>query len=109
MRIKPATYLLITVLLSACSSVIEPPFGTIDWYLSNGTGNNLTMSVYDNVCKKTLFRVDLPRGREIPLTTCATENGRADVRYRRREYRASEDNPWLDARVSANQVLVVRY
>lgn len=108
LKIRVSTYLLLGILLGSCSTTIEPPNGTLDWYLSNGTGSNVTMSVYDKVCKKTQFRVDVPRGREVPVTTCAAEDGRADVRYRRRTYRASDDNPWMNARVGNNQVLVVR-
>jgi len=109
MRIKVATYIFLGFIQTSCTGVIEPPNGTLNWYFSNTTGSRITMSVYDNVCKKTQFRIDLPRDREVPVTTCADENGRADIRYRRRTYRASQDNPWIDARVGNNQILVVRY
>lgn len=105
--------LILTVILSggiliSCSTSIEPPNGTVDFYISNSTGSSMTLSVYDKVCRRTFFRVSLPRSREVPLTTCAATDGRADIRYRRRAYKADDDNPWLDSRVASNQVLVVR-
>ena len=96
------------VLLTACSTSIEPPNGMIDWRFANTTGTSILMSVYDEVCRRSYFRVSVPRSREIGMTTCATPQGHAEIRYRRRSYKTSEDNPWIDTSLNANQVLLIR-
>jgi|TARA_B100000902_G_C27203101_1_gene860146 hypothetical protein len=96
------------LLLAACSASIEPPNGMVDWRFANTTGTNILMSVYDEVCRRSYFRVSVPRSREIAMTTCATPEGQAQIRYRRRSYKTSEDNPWVDASLNASQVLLIR-
>ena len=98
------------VLLAACSYNIEPPNGKVDWRFANSTGANILMSVYDEVCRRSYFRVSVPRSREITMTTCATPQGHAEIRYRRRSYnsRTPMANTWIVTSVNANQVVLVR-
>ena len=100
--------ILFSICLIGCSSSIEPPNGTVSFYFQNSTGTNMTLSVYDNVCNRSFFRVPVARASETPLTTCAGNDGRADIRYRRRTTQMSDDNPWRDSRVGSNQIIVVR-
>jgi len=95
-------------LLISCSTSIDPPNGMVSWQLANTTGTNLLMTVYDNVCRRSYFRVAVQRSRETTMETCATLEGQADIRYRRRSQKMSEDNPWIEAMLSANQALLVR-
>ena len=108
MIFKSLNMIVAAAFLAACSAAIEPPNGMIEWSLANTTGSKVTMSVYDKVCNRNYFRVAVPRAREKPISTCADTNGKADVRYRRYSYKMSEDNPWIDTTVAANQALMIR-
>lgn len=96
----------LTLSLSGCASSV-PEFGEIDWFLLNGTGSGMTLIVHDRVCGRLISHIDLPRTGDVPITTCQDESGRSDIRYRRRGIMRS-GNPWVNARVSADQVLLVR-
>jgi len=91
-----------------CSSSIPPPNGMVDWYLSNGSGNSITLVVYDKICKRTYFRIPLSRSGEVPMSTCANSEGGAEFRYRRAGYDTG-DSTWTDENLAANQSLLVRF
>ena len=99
---------LIFLLLSHCSSSIPPEHGMVDWLLSNGSGNSLTLSVYDKICKRTYYRVRLSRSGQADMSTCATSEGSAEIRYRRAGYDTG-DYPWTDASINSNQNFIVRF
>ena len=98
----------IFLLLSHCSSSIPPEFGMVDWSLSNGTGNSMTISVYDKICQRTYYRVRLSRSGQAEMSTCANSDGRAEIRYRRAGYDTG-DYPWTDARIDRNQSFILRF
>ena len=76
----------------------------VDWRFANTTGTSILMSVYDEVCRRSYFRVLVPRSREITMTTCAALEGHAEIRYRRRSMKTSDENPWIDTSLNANQI-----
>lgn len=104
---KIAMLFLLCVQLSGCATSKEPEFGEIDWYLSNGSGSGMTVVVYDKICARSFFRIDLPRTGQVGMTTCQDSAGRAAIRYRRAG-RIAAGNPWMDTLMQPGQVLVVR-
>ena len=96
------------LLLTYCSSSIPPEYGMVDWSLTNASGNNLNLVVYDTICKSTYFRGRLPRSGELGMTTCANSEGRAEIRYRRIGYDRGDD-PWTDTIMDRDQSLLIRF
>lgn len=95
-------------LLIACQASIPPEFGMVDWYLSNGTNNNMSLNVYDKVCRKTHFRVRVDTAIDTPISTCANSTGRAEVRYQRVGGYSITENPVHNDIVNENQSLYVQ-
>ena len=104
--IKRIAPLLIPALLG-CSSSIPPEYGMVDWSITNNSGGKLTLVVYDKVCRRTYFRVQLSRSGETAMETCATSDDKADIRYRQAGYDKG-DYPWVDMRMNRDQSLLVR-
>ena len=104
---KQLALMAITMVLLGCSTAVEPEFGEIQWYATNATGSAMTLVVYDINCRRSYFRIDLPRTGQVAVTTCQDSAGRSDIRYRRGG-RISEGNPWRDTRMTSGQVLLVR-
>lgn len=105
--IKISSMLSVSVLLLACQSGIPPEFGMVDWYVSNGSNNNLTLNIYDKVCRQNHFRVRVPRATETPISTCANSAGNAEIRYQRSGGYSVTENPVRNDVVSSNQSLLV--
>ena len=106
-KVNIPTMLSIGFLLVSCQSSIAPEFGMVDWYIANGTGNDMILNIYDKVCKRNHFRVRVPRTTEIAISTCANSNGRAEVRYQRTGGYSGTENPMRNDVVSNNQSLFV--
>ena len=104
---KPALALL-SLLMLGCTTSSPPQYGYVDWFLSNGTGTSLSLVVYDKICKRTFFRIQVARTGETSITTCSDSEGRADIRYKYGGGLNSSYNPWFDNRINRNQVLIVR-
>jgi hypothetical protein len=79
----------------------------VDWYLANGSGNSLTLNIYDKVCGRTHYRVRIPRASETAISTCANEAGKAEIRYSRTAGYSVTENPVRHDVVSSNQSLLV--
>ena len=94
-------------LLLGYQASISPEFGMVDWYIANGTGSNLTLTIYDKVCRQTHFRVRVSRSTEKAISTCANSDGRAEIRYVRTSGYSVTENPVRHDVVSDNESLFV--
>lgn len=108
LKIKLPTMLTIGFLLTACQTSIAPEFGMVNWYLVNGTNNRMSLNVYDKVCRKTHFRVQVSTTTDTPISTCANSAGRAEVRYQRVGGYSITENPVHDDIVDQNQSLYLQ-
>ena len=108
MKLTKLVVPLFYLLLTHCNSSIPPEYGMVDWFLSNTSGNNLTLVVYDDICKRTYFRGRLARSNEVRMSTCANSEGRAEIKYRRVGYNKGND-PWTEARMNHDQSLLLRF
>jgi hypothetical protein len=108
MKLTTLVVPLFYLLLTHCNSSIPPEYGMVDWFLSNTSGNNLTLVVYDDICKRTYFRGRLARSNEVRMSTCANSEGRAEIKYRRVGYNKGND-PWTEARMNHDQSLLLRF
>lgn len=107
LNIKIPLMLSIGFLLLGCQASIAPEFGMVDWYIANGTGNNLTLNVYDKVCRQNHFRVRVSGTTETAISTCANSDGRAEIRYQRTGGYSVTENPVRHDVVSGNESLFV--
>lgn len=99
---------LLCLLLWGCNTGIPPEYGMVDWFLSNGSGNRVTIVVYDKICKRTYFRIRLSRAAQRNMSTCANSEGIAEIRYRNSSYNMG-DFPWADTSMNRNQTLVIHF
>ncbi|NQV69301.1 MAG: hypothetical protein HQ498_04675 [Pseudohongiella sp.] len=104
---KPLLFLLGPLMLG-CTASPTPEYGLVDWHLNNGSNSDLTLTVYDKICKRSFFRIRLSKTSQSSMTTCGNSEGEAEIRYRRVGGGNVAHNPWLNTRVSQNQSLVVR-
>lgn len=104
---KPALTALCLFIFS-CTSTTSSEYGWVDWYIGNGTGSRMVLVAYDNICKRTYFRIRVARTGETGMATCSDSEGRADIRYRHTGGFNGSENPWRDSRISRNQALIVR-
>jgi hypothetical protein len=95
-------------LFAGCQSSVEPEHGIVTWYISNTTGTRTTLNVYDLVCNKSHFRIRVPRTGELPIETCANNEGNAVFRYRRAGGYTGAENQWINSEMRSNQTLLVR-
>ena len=108
MKLTKLVVPLFYLLLTHCNSSLPPEYGMVDWLLSNGSGNSLSLTVYDKICKRTYFRIRLTRSGQADMSTCANIEGRAEIRYKIAGYDTG-DYPWTDASMNRNQSLIVRF
>ncbi len=89
------------LLLTDCAA--PPPADTemITWYAVN-PGSSLRIVLYDVVCNRRIGSLRLSARRETPVTTCAGEDGRADVRYRPHGY-ATRVQGWTYNKIRPDQ------
>lgn len=80
----------------------------VDWYVVSGTGDNMTLNVYDKVCERNHFRVRASRTRENLITTCANSAGKAEIRYQLTGGYSGAENPWRHSVSDQGQALVIR-
>jgi hypothetical protein len=95
------------MLLLGCQTALEPEFGMVDWYVANGTGNRLTLNIYDKVCARNHYRVRVSSSSQTPISTCANEAGNAEIRYSRTAGYSITENPVRHDVISRNQSLLV--
>lgn len=108
--IRPLHHLsaaLLVLLLAGCQTSTPPEFGMVDWYVANGTGNAMTLTIYDKVCGRNHYRVRIPRSSETRMSTCANEAGDAEIRYSRTAGYSVSANPIRHDVISSNQSLLV--
>ncbi len=79
----------------------------VDWYVTNGTGTRMSLTIYDKVCGRTHYRFRVPRLSEALISTCANETGNAEIRFSRTGGVSATANPVRHDVVSSNQSLVV--
>ncbi len=97
--------LAIGFLLLACQTSIAPEFGMVDWHIINETGSDISLNIYDKVCRQNHFRVRVSRSTEIAISTCANSAGRAEIRYQRTGGYSITENPVRNDVVSSGQSL----
>ncbi|NQV68393.1 MAG: hypothetical protein HQ498_00070 [Pseudohongiella sp.] len=107
-KIKTPAMLLAGFLLVACQTGIAPEFGMVDWYISNGTGNTMSLNVYDKVCRQSHFRIRVTTTEQTPISTCANSAGSAEIRYQRVGGYSVSENPVRNDVVSAGQSLLLQ-
>ena len=95
------------LLLFGCQSSTPPEFGMVDWYIANGGGSSITLTVYDKVCGRNYYRVRVARASETPISTCANEAGDVEIRFSRTAGYSVSANPVRHDVVSSNQSLLV--
>lgn len=105
--VRNAAFILGCLLCQGCTTELEPQFGTVDWYLNNSSGTRITLNVYDKVCKRTQFRIHVERSSEELITSCANEQGRAEIRYQRSGGNSRGDNHWRDSTAGDGQSVLV--
>jgi len=100
--------MLLAVALStmSCSTPLPPDAEMVTWYAINSAGS-MRIVVYDIVCKRRMGNLRLSGRRETPVTSCADENGRANVRYRPEGY-ANQVEGWTYVRPRPNQRIFVQ-
>ena len=103
---SPIVYAAVLLLLG-CESSTPPEFGMVDWYIANGTGSSVTLNLYDKVCSRNHYRVRVSRSSETPISTCANESGKAEIRYSRTAGYSVSENPVRHDVISSNQSLLV--
>lgn len=96
------------LLLLACQASIPPEYGMVDWYLANGTGNDLTLNIFDKVCRQNHFRVRVSTTAATPISTCANSTGGAEIRYSRTGGISVTENPVRHDAVSDGESLFVQ-
>lgn len=106
-RSRFLSVLVFSPVLFACQSSEPPEFGMVDWYVANGTGNSMTLNIYDKVCGRNYYRFRIPRSSEAAISTCANEAGNAEIRYSRTAGYSVSANPVRHDVVSPNQSLLV--
>lgn len=106
-RIKTSVPIAIAMLLFGCQSSPQPEFGMVDWYLANGTGNAMTLTIYDKVCGRNHYRVRIARSSTTAISTCANEDGQAEIRYSRTAGYSVSANPVRHDVIGRNQSLHV--
>lgn len=106
-KMKTPAMLSIGFLLLACQTSIPPEFGMVDWYITNRTGNDISLTIYDKVCRENHYRVRVSRTTETAISTCANSAGRAEIRYQRTGGYSITENPVRDDVVSARQSLLL--
>lgn len=97
----------IGLLLLGCQTSRPPEFGMVDWFVANGTGNDMSLTIYDKVCGRSHYRVRIPRSSSTAITTCANAEGNAEIRYSRTAGYSVSANPIRHDVVSSNQSLHV--
>ena len=97
----------VVLLLFSCQSSIPPEFGMVDWYIANGGGSSITLTIYDKVCDRNYYRVRVARVSETPISTCANEEGNAEIRFSRTAGYSVSANPVRHDVISSNQSLLV--
>lgn len=107
LRLRSLSVLSLFLLLLGCQSSTPPEFGMVDWYIANGTGSSMTLDIYDKVCGRNHYRVRIARSTETPISTCANEAGKAEIRYSRNAGYSVSENPVLHDVMSSNQSLLV--
>lgn len=98
---------LLVLLLAGCQTSAPPEFGMVDWFVANGTGNAMTLTIYDKVCGRNHYRVRIARSSETRMSTCANEAGNAEIRYSRTAGYSVSANPIRHDVISSNQSLLV--
>lgn len=107
LKLKLPVMLSTGFLLLGCQATVSPEFGMVDWYIANGTGNNMSLNIYDKVCKQSHMRVRVSRSTDTAISTCANSDGRAEIRYQRTGGYSVTENPVRHDVVSANESLHV--
>ncbi|HAS48641.1 hypothetical protein OAU36_05290 [Gammaproteobacteria bacterium] len=102
------TLLSMSLFLFGCQSSAPPEFGMVDWYISNGTSNRMSLDLYDKVCQKSHYRLRIDASTETPISTCANRDGQAEVRFRRTGGISVSQNPLRNEVVNANEYLFVQ-
>ena len=97
----------VVFLLFGCQSSAPPEFGMVDWYIANGGGSSITLTIYDKVCGRNYYRVRVARSTETPISTCANEAGDPEIRFSRTAGYSVSANPVRHDVISSNQSLVV--
>jgi len=97
-----------SLFLFGCQSSAPPEFGMVDWYISNGTSNRMSLDLYDKVCQKSHYRLRIAASTEAPISTCANRDGQAEVRFRRTGGISVSQNPLRTEAVNANEYLFVQ-
>lgn len=103
---KIVLLIIVSVYITACTTTTESEFGEIEWYVVNSSGGPMRVVVFDKLCNRTHFRVDLPRTGDVTLSTCQDARGRSEIRYRRHG-RITQQNPWRDTIMVAGQALYI--
>lgn len=106
-RLKFPVLISIGLLLFGCQTSRPPEFGMVDWYVANGTGNDMSLTIYDKVCGRSHYRVRVARSSTTAITTCANADGEAEIRYSRTAGYSVSANPIRHDVVSRNQSLHV--
>lgn len=83
-------------LLLGCSAPIDPNQAMVSVFAVNGWTDTVTFEFYDLVCSRGLRDVRLRASEGAQIESCADENGRARIRYRR-ERIAAMGQPWTIA------------
>jgi len=104
-KAKLAIFIPTVIALLGCQSSTAPEFGMVDWYVSNGSGSSLLLNIYDKVCQRSHFRVRVSRSSDTAISTCANEEGKAEIRYRKANNNSASTNPLRNDVVSSGQSL----
>jgi hypothetical protein len=106
-KVKSPIVFLVVFLLYGCQSSEPPEFGMVDWYIANGGGSSITLTIYDKVCGRNHYRVRVARSTETSISTCANAAGKAEIRYSRTAGYSVSENPVRHDVISSNQSLLV--
>ena len=106
-KVKSPIIFSAALLLFGCQSSTPPEFGMVDWYIANGGGSSITLTIYDKVCGRNYYRFRVARLSETPISTCANEAGNAEIRFSRTAGYSVSANPVRHDVISNNQSLLV--
>ena len=71
-KVKSPIIFSVVLLLLGCQSSTSPEFGLVDWYIANGGGSSITLTIYDKVCGEITIVFELPGYQKLPFQLVPT-------------------------------------